>query len=200
MRFANQWRQHEAGDHKCSSRWRTPPWPSGCYCQFALFWSHICLSDHDSCSCVFAYMPYVYPPRMDFTQCVPKAARKVHPGHLCCTGWWLCSFLQLRITLHLEFLLLFYFQQFHNEGSTLGFLHCDTVPFTFFFARLCLCPFRHPAALTDSHTAVRMRCLVSPSGPHWGLPLSSADNYCHLHVAQCDKHLASTGRSGTTLV
>ena len=31
--------------------------------------------------------------------------------------------------------------------------------------------------------------LVSPSGPHWGLRLSSADNYCHLHIVQFDKHL-----------
>lgn len=45
-------------------------------------------------------------------------------------------------------------------------------------------------------TAVRMRCLLSPSARHWGLPLSSADNYCHLHVAQCDKHLALTGFAG----
>lgn len=97
------------------------------------------------CFCIYALC---LPPRMDFTQCVPKAARKVHPGHLCCTGWWLFFFLQLRITLHLDFLLLFYFQQFHNERFTLGFLHCDTVSFTFFFARLCLCPFHHPPALT----------------------------------------------------
>lgn len=41
------------------------------------------------CFCIYALCLL---PRMDFTQCVPKAARKVHPGHLCCTGWWLFFF------------------------------------------------------------------------------------------------------------
>lgn len=50
--------------------------------------------------------------------------------------------------------------------------------------------------------AVHAWCLVSPSGLHWGLPLSSADNYCHLHIAQCDKHLAlpAASRGTATLV
>lgn len=42
--------------------------------------------------------------------------------------------------------------------------------------------------------------LVSPSGPHWGLPLSPADNYCHLHIARCDKHSAlPVARRRTTM-
>lgn len=91
----------------------------------------------------------------------------------------------------------FDFSQLQNEASiswvlprNIGGALCPLMrfssllppPFILVFSTLILAPLA-PCGCTCV-------TLVSPSGPHWGLPLSSADNYCHLHIARCDKHLA----------
>lgn len=60
--------------------------------------------------------------------------------------------------------------------------------FTFSLFCLCLGLFYLTLFPPYLHICTCMT-LVWPSGPHWGLPLSPADNYCHLHIARCDKHL-----------
>lgn len=46
-----------------------------------------------------------------------------------------------------------------------------------------------PSFLPLSPCGFACMILLSPSGPHWRWPLSFADNYCHLHIAQYYKHL-----------
>lgn len=78
----------------------------------------------------------------------------------------------------------------HSEHTPL--LQC-----VFPVSTLYLCCFSSPYPPFCDSTCVT---LVLPSGPHWGLPLSSADNYCHLHIAQSDKHLTVVGCRTAALV
>lgn len=93
-----------------------------------------------------------------------------------CPSRWFCRHLRfpsISVFLHIEIRLLFH-------GVTYDTLLSHSLILVFFLPL--------PPCFPPPHGCTRMT-LISPSGPHWGLPLSSADNYCHLHIAQCDKHL-----------
>lgn len=109
---------------------------------------------------------------------------------------------------HLQFLLLLTSRCFKIRLPFCGFTlrrreHALSLMCLYFLLPLPLSWSFLPSSSPSSPTAaVHAWRLVSPSGPHWGLPPSSADNYCHLHIAQCDKHLALpvASRGTATLV
>lgn len=159
------------------------------------------------CGCIMQAPP---PPGVEFTHCVRGLwALTWHAGHMSSTGHAGCTGSRhfYNITLlqssqcdlyhtdpiitccfsffwflaALKFIELYY-------PATQGACFVRSV-FTFSFFRLYLGLFY----LTPCPPSLRFcTCvtLVLPSGLHWGLSLSPADNYCHLHVARCDKHLA----------
>lgn len=171
---------------------RLPEWP----------WLLLLCFTYAICIYMQAFIPII-----EFTHCVHRFWELTwHAGHMSSTGRVGCNFTTASVMcimlLQATPVASFDFSHFKIEASFYVVLPCDTgstfCPLICLYFLLRLYPglfYPHPPL----PTAVHAWCLVSPSGPHWGLPLSSADNYCHLHLAQCDKHLALPVASrGTT--
>lgn len=130
-----------------------------------------------------------FSPRMQFPPCIQKAsgANVAWRVNAISRAWMMHRMLAILLPTHFQSL------ELNPLWPSWGFharvAHCDTFSLMYFhslliFTTLLWSPQPQPPA------AARTWCLVSPSGPHWGMPPSSADNYCHLRVAQRDKHLA----------
>lgn len=170
------------------------------------------LSGHDRRGCAL-HICLVFTPWIEFTHCVQKelgtnVACRVH-GRAWCTGWW--QFYNTELSQNSQ-------HELHHAapsltcipsffwllGDTKWGLHSVIFmlwPRGHVLSQISLY-FSHnpPQPSSKPPAAVHTWCLVSPSGPHWGLPLSSADNYCHLHIAQCNKHFPFTSHGTATLV